>query len=440
MWTTNHLIGRCAALALCLACWPDAHARDISNYQFPEQSAVRSTVLGTPDALISPLAKPGEIRERTYYLDLHKPGLERFKEQHRRGVDRLSFSLAYQKRPAPLIVSIAGTGGDHASGKAQLMKRILYRAGFHVLSLSSPTNPDFLFAASSTNHAGISPKDAEDLYLVIQRALRMISKKIKATDYYLTGYSLGALNAAFVSRLDHRRQKVRFTKVLLINPPVNLITSVTNLTEIVTSDELLRRTGSRSIAGFIDPIVHRMAQYFKASGQIDLTGDAMYRIAEGAHLSDFELRVLVRIAFGFSVADMVFTTDALNQYGYIVPKGQAVSMLQSNGNIWLKHALTWTFLDYFRLMVLPYWQGLHPEDSEADVVVAWSLLGLRDYLANQTNIRVQHNTDDIILGAGDIEFIRETFGDRALIYPAGGHCGNMAHRKNVDDMLSFFKG
>jgi predicted alpha/beta-fold hydrolase len=440
MWQRTHG-ARFRVGLLVLAVLPlPGNAKEVLDYEFPAQSAARSTVLGTPLALVSPLAAPGKIRERNYYLDLNKPGLEAFKRQRRRGSHRLSFSLAYQKTPAPLVVSIAGTGGSHEGGNAQLMKRLLYRAGFHVLSLSSPTHPEFIFAASSTNHAGVSPEDAQDLYNVIQRALEVIGPRIEITDYYLTGYSLGGLNAAFLSQLDDRVGAIGFSKVLLINPPVNLVTSVTNLTEIVSGEEFIERTGSRSLReAFFDPVLQRLSDYYKREGRLDLTGDAMYRIAEGVELSDFDLRVLVRVAFGFSIADMVFVSDVLNHYGFVVPPTQKVFTVQGNNNVFFRRSASWTFMDYFRLMLLPYWQSTHPQATEESVEFEWSLLGMQEYLAGQSKIHIQHNTDDFILGEGDLDFIRSTFGDRALIYPAGGHCGNMNHRRNVDDMLAFFQ-
>jgi hypothetical protein len=35
------------------------------------------------------------------------------------------------------------------------------------------------------------------------------------------------------------------------------------------------------------------------------------------------------------------------------------------------------------------------------------------------------NQDDIILGPGDVEFQQNVMGERAKIYPTGGHCGNI---------------
>ncbi|NON33454.1 serine/threonine protein kinase, partial [Klebsiella pneumoniae] len=53
---------------------------------------------------------------------------------------------------------------------------------------------------------------------------------------------------------------------------------------------------------------------------------------------------------------------------------------------------------------------------------------------------VMHNADDVILGPGDIGFLRKVFGERLTLYPHGGHCGNLNYRVNSDAMLEFFRG
>ena len=68
-----------------------------------------------------------------------------------------------------------------------------------------------------------------------------------------------------------------------------------------------------------------------------------------------------------------------------------------------------------------------------------SLTAISDYLGSTGKITVMHNQDDVILEPGEIDFFREVFGDRAKIYPRGGHCGNMAHRDNVAHMVNTFK-
>ena len=48
------------------------------------------------------------------------------------------------------------------------------------------------------------------------------------------------------------------------------------------------------------------------------------------------------------------------------------------------------------------------------------------------------DVDDVILEPGEIDFFPEVFGDRATIFPYGGHCGNMSYRDNVALMVDTF--
>ena len=110
---------------------------------------------------------------------------------------------------------------------------LLKQAGFHVITLSSPSSHDFIVAASESQYPGISEDDARDLYRVMQMALQQARERITVTDVYLTGYSLGGLHAAFVSHLDEQEQAIGFRKVLLLNPPVSLYTSALLLDRLV---------------------------------------------------------------------------------------------------------------------------------------------------------------------------------------------------------------
>jgi hypothetical protein len=49
---------------------------------------------------------------------------------------------------------------------------------------------------------------------------------VEVTDFFLTGYSLGAAQSAFVAKLDEEDKVFNFRKVLLVNPPVSLYNSV----------------------------------------------------------------------------------------------------------------------------------------------------------------------------------------------------------------------
>ncbi|MNY69961.1 hypothetical protein D3C86_2079860 [compost metagenome] len=50
-----------------------------------------------------------------------------------------------------------------------------------------------------------------------------------------------------------------------------------------------------------------------------------------------------------------------------------------------------------------------------------------------------HNRDDMILGPGDLGFLRRTLGERLTLFPRGGHCGNLNYRVNTQAILEFFR-
>ena len=68
----------------------------------------------------------------------------------------------------------------------------------------------------------------------------------------------------------------------------------------------------------------------------------------------------------------------------------------------------------------------------------FSLQDIEDYLRNSDKIGLMHNADDLILDDGEIDYFKDVFQSRAIIYPIGGHCGNIKYKQNIEDMLGFF--
>ena len=99
---------------------------------------------------------------------------------------------------------IAGTGARYDSSINEYLKKLYYKAGYHVVQLSSPTSFDFISAASRFATPGITQEDAEDMYRVMQ-AVRAQNASLPVTDFYLTGYSLGG-NLATVFTEMHQAE------------------------------------------------------------------------------------------------------------------------------------------------------------------------------------------------------------------------------------------
>ncbi len=412
------------------------HAADISieEYGYPLSNPFEATIASTPVELRVEVPANEDIDQADYSLRL-RPEREFILPDNFWAVKRLTYRLARQPGPAPLIFIISGTGASYAAGKTESLKRLFYGAGYHVVQLSSPTSFDFIAAASRHATPGYSPEDAKDLYRVMQ-AVRAQQRDLPVTEFHLTGYSLGALNAAFVSQLDETRQSFNFKRVLLLNPPVNLYTSISNLNRLVQT----RVEGIDSSTTFYELIFDKLTRYYRRQAVIDLDAAMLFDFQQSPmRLTDEQMAMLIGSSFRFSSADIAFTSDLINRRGLIVPPGYPIDEGTSL-EPFFRRALLCDFDCYLTEQLIPMWRARQGGGGLQQLIQQVSLYALEDYLRDSPKIGVMHNADDLILGPGDLGFLRRTFGERMRLYPRGGHCGNLDYRVNARHMLEFFRG
>lgn len=407
---------------------------DVASYGYPIANPFEATITTTPPELRPTLPDDRDIDQSDYSV-LLRPDREFELLDNFWPVTRMQYRLAKQKGRAPLIFIIAGTGASYSSGTTEYLKKLFYGAGFHVVQLSSPTSYDFMASASRFATPGYSPDDADDLYRAMQ-AVRAQHPKLEVSEFLLTGYSLGALHAAFVSKLDETRRAFNFKRVLMLNPPVNLYTSVSNLDKLVQT----RVQGIDNSTNFYDLVLGKLTRYFNDKGGFDINEAMLYDFQRSKeHLTDEQMAMLIGTSFRFSSSDIVFTSDLLNRRGLITPRDYHITE-STNLTPFFEMALRCDFECYMTEQLVPMWRARYDGGSVNQLINESSLYALEDYLKNSDKIAVMHNADDLILGKGDIGFLRRTFGDRLTLYPRGGHCGNLNYRVNSDAMLEFFRG
>ena len=398
-------------------------------YGYPIDNKYIATVVGTPPQLMADLPKEIPVRNRslTIFPDREVPDFLWYEAEMR-------YSYAAQKGPAPLVFIIAGTGSPYNSGKNQNMARAFYQAGFHVVSLSSPTYPNFIVSASSTGVPGHAFRDAEDLYRAMERIWDTLKNKIEVTDFYVTGYSLGGFNTAFVTLLDEKKQVFRFRKALLINPPVRLYNSISLL------DRMLENIpgGVDNFALFYNKLVEQVGKVYERSKSVDFDNEFLYQAFDAINPNNEELAALIGVSFRISSANLVFTSDLMTNYGFVKPSNVTFTKNSSPGD-YGRVSMRVGFTDYFHAYFYPYYHALEPSVTRQQMIDEMSLVTIEDYLRNSKKIEVMTNADDIILEPGEIDFFPRVFGDRATIYPRGGHCGNMDYRENVTHMVNVFR-
>lgn len=399
-------------------------------YFFPYVSAFEATVMESPSTYEAKLPKSVPTKVFKVYPFPQREIPEVFWY-----LDGLDCSLAYQKKQAPLVFIIAGTGARYKSPKMVRMQKALYQAGFHVISISSPTFLDFVVNASTTMVPGHLVEDAKDLYRVMELAWQKVKDDIDVSAFYLTGYSLGGSQAAFVSMLDEEKKVFDFKRVLLINPSVNLFNSVSILDEMLVDNV---PGGLENFDNFIHEVMEKFAAISKKMEYVEFTSEYLYRVYKHYPFREDFLATLIGFSFRMSSSSLIFAADVMNGGGYVVPTN--VGMSNSTSLTPFASVLFRTgFTDYFHEYFYPYFREREPGLTEQELIDRLSLKSIESYLHDTEKIGLMTNEDDIILAPGEIEYLRGVFGKRARIYPTGGHCGNMNHPVNVVDMVNFFK-
>ena len=409
---------------------PESPVFEAGSYDYPIDNPLVATVVGTPPEFRAKLPEdyPVEELRLTLFPEREVPEVLWFHE-------RLRVGFAPQDRPAPLIFSIGGTGAGHDSRLMKLLEAVFVASGFHVISIASPTHPNFIVAGAEDPVPGRVRYDARDLYRVMQRAYDRVRDKIEVTDFYLTGYSLGAWHAAFLAHLDESEGAFDFDKVLLLNPPVSLYRSI-GILDRMLPDAL--PGGPADIRRFIDEAFQAFAQVYKESEFVDFDDDFLYRAYAKLEPTDDRLAALIGLAFRLFNNNMVFTADLMNGGGYLVPRGARLVTATSLTPFFKAGAQT-GFTDYLNDFFAPHFIAREPGLDRDSLIAEASLETIADYLRATDKIGMLTSADDIILSPSDLAFLEQTFGDRAIILPNGGHMGNLRHRYVVATISNFFR-
>ena len=424
----NQLILRGSIAGLCLLMATLSWGAT-EEYGYPIKDKYVATVVGTPSEYYADLPDkiPFHTRRLAVFPDREVPDAFFYDRQ-------LLYSVALQNKAAPLIFLIAGTGASHNGGTNKQMALAFYQAGFHVVSLSSPTFSNFVISASSTGVPGHAEHDAEDIYRAMEKIHTLLLEvdDIEITGFNLTGYSLGGFNSAYVAKLDEQRKSFNFEHVLLINPPVSLYNSISLLDRM--SENIPGGVDNFNL--FFEDLVRGFGEVYKRSSG-DVGDNFLYEAYQAMDLKNEELAALIGVAFKLSSGSMVFASDVMTNFGYVKPKEMRLTRHTD-----LQHfnvlVTRLGFTDYYHEYFYPYYRDNENVQGRDEFVQSESLTHIEDYLRNSPKITVMHNEDDIILEPGEIDFFRDVFADRAKIYPYGGHCGNMSYRDNVAHMINTF--
>lgn len=398
------------------------------KYEYPFQNPYMATILGSSTLMINGVSET--VPTKVYKVKL--PGSVEVPENLWYN-DKFEFSLVPQKEKAPLIFLLAGTGSDYHAARMVFFQRIFYDAGYSVISITSPMHSNFIVNASSNRMPGMIMDDGKDVYNVMKETYKIVKDKVNVSDFYVVGYSLGATEAAVVSYIDETEKAFNLKRVFMINPAVDIYESAVKLDKTL---DIPTEGKIENLEKLIDKVFNKLSDSLK-NGYTEITEDLIYRMFAKDQMTDEEMGELIGLVFRLTAIDINYVTDLINDRKVYVdkPVGKFTNMFPYFEKINFAG-----FEDYMYKLAYPYFdEKMGGGVTLEELLQHTKLQQIEGYLKNTDKIAVVTNRDEIILGEKDFEFLEKTFNKRLIIYPYGGHCGNMYYKTNVDVMLKFLK-
>lgn len=331
-----------------------------------------------------------------------------------------NFNYNYRLRSdstAPLVFIIPGTGGTAESAAALVLAEQLFKVGYHVVTVDNPFSWKFSVAGSKSSLPGYTPRDAADLY----SAFAKVSKDLKANNgikprsYALVGYSLGGLQSLFVKKQDDQAGLFNFKKVLVINPPANLLYAVKKLDLLASLEQRLSYNERQNISFKVTRVTDLVT-----SGKINLKNPLeIDRVFKQEAFSDLEMQYLIGSEFRNSLGDLVFASQQVKDLGILK---SPVSKYKRNARNEESRSVTFArYLEQFLLPSVRQTQGAaySVEQMNHDA----SIFQFADYIRDNESLYFIDSANDLFAKPEDIAWMQSQFGSRGMVLPLGGHCG-----------------
>ena len=398
------------------------------SYNFPIDDPYSATIIGSATMMTPGVSE--NIPLKVYELQIKDkkdiPNVFWYASKF-----KFSFSKQNNKK-APLIFVLAGTGSDYNATRVKFMQRIFHDAGYHTIAISSQMSQQFMISASTNVMPGMLIRDNEDIYKAMKLAYNKIKDQVEVTDFYIMGYSLGGTNAAVLSYIDEKEKAFNFKRVFMVNPPVELYDSAVKLDKYLDD-----YTGGKTeeIEKLLNTTLYRLKGGL-TNEYANIGADTIYNIVKGDILSDAEKKAYIGLAFRLTSNDLNFISDFITK-SHVYTKNPDKVNKYTTMKEYFKAVNFATFEDYVNKVGFPYYKKYNKDFSIEDLKREASLRVIEDYLRTSPKIAAVTNADELILNEKDINYLKDVFKDRLVIYPKGGHCGNMFYKENVDVMVKF---
>lgn len=393
---------------------------------------LRGPVLKNPYvmSLTSAVVFPKEDRfRRSQYI--HIP--QRRKVPYLSELSTVRYTYRLQRNSkSPFVFIVPGTGGSEESAGALTIAEKMFGNGYHVVTLSNPFSWGFAVAGSRRGLPGFTPEDSRDLYEIFQGILRKLQQEhgIRPSSYSLIGYSLGGLQAVFLKDIDDSQKKFSFSKVLSINPPVDLLYSVQQLDDLYELGEKL----SPGRKMYVRNRLFQEADKLPEGTESGINLKAVQGVFDSLKFTQNDLAFIIGGSFRDSLRDVIYASQQVKDLGILK---SPISQFRRNQRI--EEASRFSYETYMRQFVYPQinLQRTIPLTFE-ELNVNASMYVYKEFIKNDPRLYLIHSSDDFIINQQHLQFLKEAYGERSLILPFGGHCGSLGFPQLYEAMANIF--
>ena len=369
--------------------------------------------------------KLANFKDNDFYFDVEK-GKVKFTQKIGDVEEKMDsrYSVWMQKEPADLVFIVPGLGDHYRNSQAALLAEAIYNAGYSVAIISNPFCWEFTQSALTSMAPGYTRSDAKDLYHHIARVLDDINEEHpgKVKDITVVGYSLGALQAAFLTRNDVIEHRLNIKRYVLLSPPVNLIYGLTTLDKyysIWKNWDAVTLTNNRNMA----------VGFYKGYSYGALQTDTYLPVTE--EQASFVIGFTFRMSLG-DVMKKIIERHPMEIFG------EVSSWKQQEFEKQLERYGFQRYIDTFLKEAHPTIFATSEPFKHVNGIC--SLPAMANELRQNQNIVCLHTADDFLLNDYDRNWLKRQMGDRLVMLDHGSHLGYFCMPQALDIIIKLVKG
>jgi ABC-type transporter lipoprotein component MlaA len=325
---------------------------------------------------------------------------------------KLPFTFWLQPGQAPVVYIVPGLGSHRLAETSIALAELVYSNGFSVVCVSSPFNAEFMNDASTAALPAYLPEDGHDTLVALTAIDHHLNKSYpgRLAGKALMGYSMGAFDSLYLAATETANQTplLKFDRYVAVNTPVRLLHGVSKLDEFYRAP-LAWRTAERT--SNMENTLLKVAALSKRKLTPRTT----------LPFNAIESKFLIGLTFRFILRDIIFNSQRRNNQGVLQ---RPISNLRREPEY--QEIMQYSYQDYLEKFAIPYYRALGLASPAETLAKADDLRTYEAGLRANQKIRVIVNENDFLLGDGDLDWLRATFGPEELtVFAEGGHLGNL---------------